>query len=67
MKKFYNIAFLFLFIYASSQNTEVVDVTLYGNSITAKELKEHMYIYASDEFQGREAGTASISNFFMVR
>jgi Zn-dependent M28 family amino/carboxypeptidase len=58
MKKFYNIAFLFLFIYASSQNTEVVDVTLYGNSITAKELKEHMYIYASDEFQGREAGTA---------
>ena len=58
MKKFYNITFLFLFIYASSQNTEVVDVTLYGNSITAKELKEHMYIYASDEFQGREAGTA---------
>ena len=58
MKKFYNITFLFLFIYASCQNTEVIDVTLYGNSITAKELKEHMYIYASDEFQGREAGTA---------
>ena len=58
MKKFYNITFLFLFVYVSSQNTEVVDVTLYGNSITANELKEHMYIYASDKFQGREAGTA---------
>lgn len=29
----------------------------YGNSITKEELKSHLYIYASDEFEGREAGT----------
>jgi len=29
----------------------------YAASITAKELKEHLYVYASDYFQGRETGT----------
>ncbi len=33
-----------------------VDPTVYGISITAEELKEMLYIYASDEFQGRETG-----------
>ncbi|MCC8358945.1 M28 family metallopeptidase [Salinimicrobium sediminilitoris] len=28
----------------------------YANTITAEELKEHLYIFASDEFQGRETG-----------
>ncbi|UOB17257.1 M28 family peptidase [Abyssalbus ytuae] len=28
----------------------------YGNTITEEELKEHLYIYASDEFEGRETG-----------
>lgn len=32
------------------------DPTVYGTSITAEELKEMLYIYASDEFQGRETG-----------
>lgn len=28
----------------------------YANSITSEELKEHLYIFASDEFEGRETG-----------
>ena len=28
-----------------------------GETITSDELKEHLYIYASDEFEGRETGT----------
>ena len=32
-------------------------VTDYAESITENELKTHLYIYASDEFMGREAGT----------
>ena len=29
----------------------------YMNTITAEELKEHLYIFASDAFEGRETGT----------
>lgn len=29
----------------------------YANTITAEELKEKLYVYASDEFEGRETGT----------
>ena len=32
------------------------DVVAYGSSITEKELKDHLYIYASDEFEGRDTG-----------
>jgi len=32
------------------------DVTAYGSTITQEELKEHLYTYASDEFEGRETG-----------
>lgn len=32
------------------------DPTVYGQTITANELKEHLYIYASDEFEGRDTG-----------
>ena len=31
--------------------------SIYANEINADELKEKLYIYASDEFQGRETGT----------
>jgi Zn-dependent M28 family amino/carboxypeptidase len=34
-----------------------MDRTEYAASITAKELKENLYVYASDYFQGRETGT----------
>lgn len=30
--------------------------TIYAKTITQEELKEHLYIYASDEFEGRETG-----------
>lgn len=36
-------------------NNKLVDT--YANTITANELKEDLYIYASDEFEGRETGT----------
>lgn len=38
------------------KNTANADVMEYANSITAKELSDHLYIFASDEFEGRETG-----------
>ncbi|WP_088341023.1 M28 family peptidase [Robiginitalea sediminis] len=35
----------------------VDDATVFAETITEGELKEHLYIYASDEFEGRETGT----------
>ena len=35
---------------------KVVDPILYGNTITSAELKEMLYTYASDEFEGRNTG-----------
>lgn len=32
------------------------NVETYGNSITVTELKDHLYTFASDEFQGRDTG-----------
>ena len=32
------------------------DPRVYAQSITEEELKEHLYVYASDEFEGRETG-----------
>ena len=32
------------------------DVVSYAGTITEKELKEHLYVYASDEFEGRDTG-----------
>jgi hypothetical protein len=37
-------------------NKPSVDPTLFGNTITSAELKEMLYTYASDEFEGRETG-----------
>lgn len=38
------------------KSIESADVMEYANTITAEELKEHLYIFASDEFEGRETG-----------
>ena len=35
---------------------EEANVMEYANTITPNELKEHLYTFASDEFEGREAG-----------
>lgn len=51
-----------LFACNSSQKTvvpavkQVISPTSYAETITEAELKEHLYIYASDEFEGRETG-----------
>lgn len=34
-----------------------LDPISYANTITQDELKEHLYVYASDDFEGRETGT----------
>lgn len=39
----------------TSVNTELTAVT-YAESITAKELKEYLYVFASDDFEGRDTG-----------
>ena len=40
----------------TSNNSKLTPKQL-GETITSDELKEHLYIYASDEFEGRETGT----------
>ncbi|MEN8789057.1 MAG: M28 family peptidase [Flavobacteriaceae bacterium] len=40
-----------------SNPTDVaVDPAIYAQTITEEELKEHLYVYASDEYEGRETG-----------
>jgi len=34
------------------------NIETYASTITAKELKEHLYTFSSDKFQGRKVGTA---------
>ena len=38
------------------KKVENADVMEYANTITANELSEHLYIFASDEFEGRDTG-----------
>ncbi|WP_452231688.1 M28 family peptidase [Lacinutrix sp. MEBiC02595] len=40
----------------ATNSSKAVDVTTYANSITSAELKEALYTYASDEFEGRNTG-----------
>jgi Zn-dependent M28 family amino/carboxypeptidase len=40
----------------AQNNVEVTPIT-FANTITTTELKEHLYVYASDAFMGRETGT----------
>jgi len=40
----------------SSMTEEQIDVLKYSNTITSEELKEALYIYASDAFEGRKTG-----------
>ncbi len=42
----------------SSTIPNSLDPAVYASTITEQELKDHLYIYASDEFEGRETGTA---------
>lgn len=40
----------------SAETKAPADPTVYGTTITADELKDMLYTYASDEFEGRETG-----------
>ena len=41
---------------SKTTSTAPVDPTVYGTTITSAELKDMLYMYASDEFAGRETG-----------
>jgi hypothetical protein len=40
----------------AQKSLENVDPTKYSETITPNDLKEHLFIYASDEFEGRNTG-----------
>ena len=54
MKKLFLLTIGFPLIILGQNQLSVSD---YAETITAKELKENLYVYASDYFQGRETGT----------
>ncbi len=39
-----------------TEKSDKTPIVSYAQSITANELKEHLYIFASDEFEGRDTG-----------
>ncbi|QTD37766.1 M28 family peptidase [Polaribacter batillariae] len=41
---------------ASNEDANVDQAAKYAKSITAKDLGKHLFVYASDEFEGRETG-----------
>ena len=54
MKTFFFLTIGFPLIVLGQNQMSISD---YAETITAKELKENLYVYASDYFQGRETGT----------
>ena len=48
---------LILLIFCSQIYAQLPGAEKFAKTITQKELKEHLYIYASDEFEGRETGS----------
>ena len=64
MKKIFYFLLFGLFISCNSSHkttnkkAAVVNPTTYASTITEQELKEQLYIYASDEYEGRETGMA---------
>ena len=56
MKKLFLLILLGLF--SINSNSQLQKAKKFAKTITADELKEHLYIYASDEFEGRNTGDA---------
>ena len=56
MKKILLLTSALLMMFSCQKDATKEDVVNYGSSITQDELKEHLYIYASDEFEGRDTG-----------
>lgn len=47
---------------ARQKNVDNADPMAYANTITASDLKDHLFTFASDEFQGRETGEPGQKN-----
>ena len=56
MKKHLLLAGLLVTAFSCQKEATKEDIVKYGETITEAELKEHLYIYASDEFEGRNTG-----------
>jgi len=56
MKKTLVLLCVLFIAFSCKKEATLEDVTAYGKTITQAELKEHLYIYASDEFEGRNTG-----------
>ena len=56
MKKTLLLASALVVLFSCQKEATKEDVVNYASSITQEELKEHLYIYASDEFEGRNTG-----------
>ena len=56
MKKLFLLILVSLF--SINSNSQLQKAKKFAKTITADELKEHLYVYASDEFEGRKPGTA---------
>ena len=56
MKKTLLLASALLVLFSCQKEATKEDVVNYAGSITQDELKEHLYTYASDEFEGRDTG-----------
>ncbi len=54
MKKLFLLILLGLF--SINSNSQLQKAKKFAKTITADELKEHLYVYASDEFEGRNTG-----------
>lgn len=51
----YVLSIILFSTFSVSQNTKDLSIK-YASTISAKELSDHLYIYASDEFEGRDTG-----------
>ena len=56
MKKTLLLLSVMFIAFSCNKEATKEDVVAYGSTITEEELKEHLYIYASDEFAGRDTG-----------
>ncbi len=56
MKKTLLLLCISLVVFSCKKEATQEDVVAYGETITEDELKDHLYIYASDEFEGRDTG-----------
>ena len=56
MKKTLLLLSVMFVVFSCKKEATQEDVVAYGETITADELKDHLYIYASDEFEGRDTG-----------